>query len=160
MQMRRLLSRAFPPDATAPGLARRALSELPPGLGPDLADLRLMVSELVTNCIKHAGLAPSDRIGLEIFEMEPGVRVEVRDPGRGYEMATKALRAIPGRPEPHESFALSGFGFMVIAALADRFGARRDGGTVMWFEVDGDHARGEVDGWRGSGDEPPPSIAS
>src|ERR687887_651031 len=78
-KMRTLLRRALPPDATAPGLARRALGELPPRLGVDPADLRLMVSELVTNSVRHAQAAPSERIKLDIFEMEAGIHVEVRD---------------------------------------------------------------------------------
>jgi anti-sigma regulatory factor (Ser/Thr protein kinase) len=140
-EMRLLLSCGLPPDATAPGLARRAVAGLPPGLVADPGDLRLMVSELVTNSVRHGGLAPSDRIQLQVFEMDPGIHVEVRDPGSGYAEASEALGSIPEPPGPDEPLAEGGFGMMVTAALSDRFGVRRDEGTVMWFEVNGDRPR-------------------
>jgi anti-sigma regulatory factor (Ser/Thr protein kinase) len=141
MQARTVLTRGLPADATAPPLARSALAELPSHLGPDRADLRLMVSELVTNCVRHAHLAPSQRIELGVFELAAGIRVEVRDPGGGYQAAAKALGEPRGRPGPDEPLPQGGFGLMVIAALADRYGVRQDQGTVVWFEVDEDQAR-------------------
>jgi anti-sigma regulatory factor (Ser/Thr protein kinase) len=143
MQMRPVLTRGLPPDATAPRLARSALAEMPSHLGPDRAGLRLMVCELVTNCVRHAHLAPSQRIELVIFEMTAGIRVEVKDPGGGYEAAAKALGEPPGRPGSDEPLPQGGFGLMVIAALADRYGVRQDQGTVVWFEVDEDQGRAE-----------------
>jgi anti-sigma regulatory factor (Ser/Thr protein kinase) len=143
MQVRTMLTRGLPPDATAPRLARSALAELPSHLGPGRADLRLMVSELVTNCVRHAHLAPSQRIELVVFELAAGIRVEVRDRGGGYQAAAKALGEPPARPGPDEPLPQGGFGLMVIAALADRYGVRQDQGTVVWFEVDGDQARTE-----------------
>lgn len=143
MQMRTVLTRGLPPDATAPRLARSALAELPSHLGPGRADLRLMVSELATNCVRHAHLAPSQRIELVIFELAAGIRVEVKDPGGGYQAAAKALGEPRGRPGPDEPLPRGGFGLMVIAALADRCGVRQDQGTVVWFEVDLDQARAE-----------------
>jgi anti-sigma regulatory factor (Ser/Thr protein kinase) len=143
MQMRTMLTRGLPPDATAPRLARSALAELPSHLRPGRADLRLMVSELVTNCVRHAHLAPSQRIELVIFELTAGIRVEVKDPGGGYQAATKALGEPRGRPGSDEPLPQGGFGLMVIAALADRYGVRQDQGTVVWFEVDEDRAHAE-----------------
>ena len=137
-KMRTLLRRALPSDATAPGLARRALGELPPPLGVDPADLRLMVSELVTNSVRHAQAAPSERIELDIFEMGAGIHVEVRDPGSGYASVAKALGVIRVLPRSEETSAEGGFGLLVVADLADRCGARWDGGTVTWFELDRD----------------------
>jgi anti-sigma regulatory factor (Ser/Thr protein kinase) len=102
VEMRAVLTRGLPPDATAPRLARSALDELPSHLGPDRAGLRLMVCELVTNCVRHAHLAPSQRIELVVFEVGAGIRVEVRDPGGGYDAAVQALGEPPGRPGPDE----------------------------------------------------------
>jgi anti-sigma regulatory factor (Ser/Thr protein kinase) len=143
VEMRAVLTRGLPPDATAPRLARSALAELPSHLSPDRADLRLMVCELVTNCVRHAHLAPSQRIELVVLEVSAGIRVEVKDPGGGYQAAAAALGEPPGRPGPDEPLPQSGFGLMVIAALADRYGVRQDQGTVVWFEVDQDRARAE-----------------
>jgi anti-sigma regulatory factor (Ser/Thr protein kinase) len=143
VETRAVLTRGLPPDAAAPRLARSALAELPSHLSPDRADLPLMVCELVTNCVRHAHLAPSQRIELVVLEVSAGIRVEVKDPGGGYQAAAAALGEPPGRPGPDEPLPQSGFGLMVIAALADRYGVRQDQGTVVWFEVDQDRARAE-----------------
>jgi anti-sigma regulatory factor (Ser/Thr protein kinase) len=102
-----------------------------------------MVSELVTNCVRHAHLAPSQRIELVVFEVSAGIRVEVKDPGGGYQAAAEALGEPPGRPGPDEPLPQGGFGLMVIGTLADRYGVRQDRGTVVWFEVHEDQARAE-----------------
>jgi anti-sigma regulatory factor (Ser/Thr protein kinase) len=141
--MRTVLTRGLPPDARAPRLARSALDELPSHLSPGRADLRLMVSELVTNCVRHAHLAPSQRIELGVFEVSAGIRVEVKDPGGGYQAAAEALGEPPVQPGPDEPLPQGGFGLMVIASLADRYGVRQDQGTVVWFEVDQDRVRAE-----------------
>jgi signal transduction histidine kinase len=74
--MRALLGRTLPPDEVAPSLARNALQEVP-RLRGDLGRLRLMVSELVTNSVRHGHLHPSD----EIQARPP--REPEWDPGRG-----------------------------------------------------------------------------
>ena len=48
-------------------------------------DVLLLVSELVTNAVRHAGVGPEEGLELE-FEMSPRhVRVEVADPGKGFD---------------------------------------------------------------------------
>ncbi|MEX2203270.1 MAG: ATP-binding protein, partial [Actinomycetota bacterium] len=49
-----------------------------------LEDLRLIVSELVTNSIRHAGLRTGDPIDLEVSVDETTIRLELRDRGRGF----------------------------------------------------------------------------
>ncbi|HEU4355932.1 MAG TPA: ATP-binding protein, partial [Actinomycetota bacterium] len=66
--------------------ARRAVDRLEGVLeGAVLEDLRLMVSEVVTNSIRHAGLAETDQIELRISVDRERVRVEVHDDGPGFE---------------------------------------------------------------------------
>jgi anti-sigma regulatory factor (Ser/Thr protein kinase) len=115
------------PEAAA--AARTALDRLtgrvPAGR---LRDLRLLVSELVTNAVRHAGLDRSDRIRLLVDVREGDVRVEVHDPGRGF-----TLRA--PRPDPARA---SGWGLYLVDELADRWGVDGAGrGTRVWFELDG-----------------------
>jgi anti-sigma regulatory factor (Ser/Thr protein kinase) len=118
------------PDAAA--AARRALDGLM-GQVPErrLRDVRLLVSELVTNAVRHAGLGAEDRIRLLVQLREAVLRVEVHDPGSGFE-----LRA----PEPDPARA-SGWGLYLVSELSDRWGM--DGadagtpGTRIWFEFDG-----------------------
>jgi anti-sigma regulatory factor (Ser/Thr protein kinase) len=132
--MRALLDRTLPPGEVAPSLARNALQEVP-RLRGDLDRLRLMVSELVTNSVRHAHLHRSDEIQLLLLEKPNGIRVEVKNPGDGYEAASKALANLHPRSAdapPSEG----GFGLILVAVLADRLGARRDRGTIIWFEID------------------------
>jgi anti-sigma regulatory factor (Ser/Thr protein kinase) len=112
----------------AAAVARRALDHLA-GTLPErrLRDLRLLVSELVTNAVRHAGLRADDRIRLLVERSATGLHVEVHDPGTGFE-----LRA----PQPDPARA-SGWGLYLVAELADRWGMEGAGpGTQIWFELD------------------------
>src|SRR3954468_3931830 len=66
--------------------ARLALSDLDSHLDASAAfDVRLLVSELVTNSVKHAKVSEDDSIMLAVKIDEDIVRVEVRDPGPGFD---------------------------------------------------------------------------
>jgi anti-sigma regulatory factor (Ser/Thr protein kinase) len=90
----------------------------------------LMVSELVTNSIRHA--AGPCTIRLEITA--DAVRVEVSDRGQG----TPVLQS----PTPDET---SGRGLRIVAALADDWGASSVAphGSMVWFCMNL-HAPGEL----------------
>jgi anti-sigma regulatory factor (Ser/Thr protein kinase) len=96
---------------------------------PDAAfRVRLLITELVANSVRHAGLATSDRIGLGIDANGVVVRVEVRDGGAGFQPPSQ----FNGPPE-----GTSGRGLYLVDALADRWGVERgDADTMVWFEVD------------------------
>ena len=88
--MRYEIDLARDPDSAAE--ARRALGEVSDHLSPRrLEDARLLVSELVTNAIRHAGLGADDLIRLVVVTGDHGLRIEVCDPGTGFE---------PHEPEP------------------------------------------------------------
>jgi anti-sigma regulatory factor (Ser/Thr protein kinase) len=114
----------------APAEARQALDGLSDHV-PErrLRDVRLLVSELVTNAVRHAGLDSGDLIGLHVHLRDSGLRVEVDDPGTGFELR---------KPEPDPARA-SGWGLYLVDELADRWGMDRGGrgGTRIWFEFDG-----------------------
>jgi anti-sigma regulatory factor (Ser/Thr protein kinase) len=121
------------PDPAEVGRARRwARSRLAvSGIGADepLAEtLILLVSELVTNAVRHAGLKAGDRIGLLVDRRDTVLRVEVDDPGTGFDLR-------PPRPDPARA---SGWGLYLVDELADRWGMDRGGrgGTRIWFELD------------------------
>ena len=104
--------------------ARAALSALDGKLDPHvLEDLRLLVSELVTNSIKHSETAS---LRLRVTIAGDVVRVEVTDTGRGFVPA-------PAAPN-HER--VGGWGLYLVDRLADRWGVARDGLTRVWFEID------------------------
>jgi anti-sigma regulatory factor (Ser/Thr protein kinase) len=95
-----------------------------------LETVRLVISELVTNSIRHADLGPRDRIDLHVSLTANGVRVEVIDNGRGF------------RPSPEPTpRGTSGYGHFLVDQLADRWGVTRDGRTRVWAEVDLERAR-------------------
>jgi two-component sensor histidine kinase len=110
----------LPPDAGSIVLARRAVEALP--LAPArTGEVKLIVSELVTNSIEHAELGAGDRIEV-LARVDPrgALHVEVCDPGPG--------------PPPD---ARRGMGWRILERMADRWGVdRRDGRARVWFELD------------------------
>jgi serine/threonine-protein kinase RsbW len=100
------------------------LGELPDGRE---RDVRLLVSELVTNAVRHANLDESDVIVLVIESEDEVLRVEVHDPGGGF---------VPTAPSPDPARP-SGWGLYLVAELADRWGVDSDDRTLVWFELDG-----------------------
>ena len=89
-----------------------------------LEDARLMVSELVTNSLRHAG-ASNRSIELVADIEGKTLMVQVRDQGKGFR---------PHRRTP-DSPADSGWGLYLVEQLADRWGATSDGTTCVWFEL-------------------------
>ena len=118
------------PTAQAAAQARIALDDLEHELGPALVkDLRLMVSELVTNSIRHTAPDRLDTVELRawLFDGENRFRIEVSDAGPGFEPVATA-----GRGDE-----VGGWGLFIVESLSDRWGAvRRGGRTVVWFEID------------------------
>jgi anti-sigma regulatory factor (Ser/Thr protein kinase) len=114
---------AVTPEAAAE--ARHALADVMLKDGRE-RDVRLLVSELVTNAVRHANLAPGDVILLVIDVEDSVLRVEVHDPGGGF--VPRAPAPDPARP--------SGWGLYLVEELADRWGVDSDEQTLVWFEVD------------------------
>jgi anti-sigma regulatory factor (Ser/Thr protein kinase) len=121
------VERNLPVAPEAAAEARHALDGLT-GEIPDgrLRDVRLLVSELVTNAVRHANLAAGDVISLVIEIADHMLRVEVHDPGGGF--VPRAPSPDPARP--------SGWGLYLVAELADRWGVDSDDTTLVWFELD------------------------
>jgi anti-sigma regulatory factor (Ser/Thr protein kinase) len=111
----------------APGRARQRLRELDGELSRARADeVRLLVSELVTNAVMHAG--PGGEIRLRVELAPDRVRVEVRDRGRGFRSARPPPPPPPGQPH--------GRGLHMVDQVAERWGnARTDEGHCVWFEL-------------------------
>jgi serine phosphatase RsbU (regulator of sigma subunit)/anti-sigma regulatory factor (Ser/Thr protein kinase) len=113
------------PDAIP--AARRAIGELEPTLEHALfANVRLLVSELVTNSIRHAHAPTSASLELRATVFRDHVRVEVDDHGHGFDPSERVL----GRD------TASGWGLYLVDQLADRWGVANTHGTSVWFEVD------------------------
>lgn len=120
----RALTVRLPVDRTAPALARRALEGLNGELEGVREPVKLLVSEAVTNSVRHAGLGAQERIELEVSAADDRVRVDVIDHGRGFDPAQ------PIEPGPD-----GGFGLLLVGRLSDRWGFER-ADSRLWFEID------------------------
>lgn len=106
--------------------ARAALNALADDLDPELlGDLRLLVTELVANSVRHSG-ASVGSVQIDVRTGNPEhVRAEVADPGSGFE----AHVSEPDPTRPH------GLGLYLLDSLADRWGVFEGGETRVWFEI-------------------------
>ena len=126
-----MTTRRFHGGVTAARVARQAVREefkdaLP---GRRLADVELLVSELATNSVRHAGVTETDELSMEA-DVEPDrVRVRMFDPGSGFEEHT---------PSPPSSGGSGGYGLVLLDRLSDRWGVQREGRFSVWFEVQRD----------------------
>jgi anti-sigma regulatory factor (Ser/Thr protein kinase) len=92
-----------------------------------LEDVRLLVSELVTNSLRHGGGFDQGWIDIRVETSPNGLRVEVIDPGPGFEPLIAS--SMPG--------VGAGYGLAIVDHLADRWGVAHDEHTKVWFELDG-----------------------
>jgi anti-sigma regulatory factor (Ser/Thr protein kinase) len=91
-----------------------------------LEDATLLVSELVTNAVRHALRAGVEEVELRIRSEPQRVRVMVSDPGGGFVAA-------PRLPTASES---SGWGLYLVDRIADRWGVVTRDRNEVWFELD------------------------
>ena len=114
------------PGATAAAEARAALAALEGRIDQAvLDDIRLLVSELVTNSVRHAG-AEHDLVVLAVMRMGDTTRVEVSDGGAGFSPTARSSDLDqPG-----------GWGLHLVDKLADRWGVETGRRTRVWFEID------------------------
>jgi len=124
----------LPATGDSVSAARHSLEDLPGIPAATLDDLKLLVSELVTNSVRHTGLQLGDLIELRVSG-EPGrVRVEVADQGPGFKP----------QPPPRASSRESGWGLFLVEQISSRWGLAVDGETRVWFELDFPSANGRT----------------
>jgi two-component sensor histidine kinase len=98
--------------------ARRAFAEIDGLPAHREGDLALVISEIVTNAVRHAGLGPEDEIEIVGDFRGDGVRVTVRDGGKGF---VRGARSKDG-----------GWGLEIVERLADDWGLEKG---AVWFEL-------------------------
>jgi PAS domain S-box-containing protein len=115
-------------DVTAPKLARNIIAaELETVFGSaEIYDVRVLVSELVTNAVRHGGADTARPVEIDLSVDDARVRIEVRDPGAGFERPEQPV----ARPEG------GGNGLLMVQAIASRWDVERGDGTCVWFEID------------------------
>ena len=93
-----------------------------------LGDVELIVSELATNSVRHAGCDDRGELSMMADVKGEYVRLRVCDHGDGF--TDDHLD-----PDPDPAVA-GGFGLMLVDRLSDRWGVHRNGGFCVWFEVE------------------------
>ena len=91
-----------------------------------LDDTTLLVSELVTNAVRHAVRTGIPQVELRIENERGRIRVVVSDPGDGFAVE-------PRVPTASES---SGWGLYLVDRIADRWGVITRDRNEVWFEID------------------------
>ena len=121
-ELLRLLMRC---DSSAPRLARDALRAV---AAIDLvrSDAILVVSELVSNAVMHAGCEPGEEIELVVEMRSTAVRLAITDRGCSDEAPTVRGPEYPGP---------GGLGLRIVETLAHCWGVERRSGTLVWAEL-------------------------
>ncbi|MBN1527750.1 MAG: ATP-binding protein [Thermoleophilaceae bacterium] len=89
-------------------------------------DVLLLVTELITNAVRHAGARPGSGVDLSMAVSARGVRVEVADGGGGF---TRGVTS----PRPRDG---GGWGLYLVDRLADDWGVESTAsGTSVWFDL-------------------------
>jgi anti-sigma regulatory factor (Ser/Thr protein kinase) len=93
-----------------------------------IADLRLVISEVITNAVRHGG--DGDML-VAVTPKHGYLCVQVTDTGDGF----------APRPRAFEPDADGGFGLFLVERLTRRWGlTRENSNTRVWFEFDFDFA--------------------
>jgi anti-sigma regulatory factor (Ser/Thr protein kinase) len=110
------------------GGARSALKEfIGDAMDPErLHDLQLLVSEVVTNAVRHGGARQGEHVDFRIALKKDQVRLEVRDPGPGFRDVTPELPAADHG---------GGYGLYFVDLFSEDWGISGVEGTCVWFEV-------------------------
>ena len=98
--------------------------------GARLDDAELLASELVSNAVRHSRHRGDAPIRLVVSVDARSLRVEVHDPGPGFDSA----RVNRSAPPPEQA---GGRGLYLVQSVADRWGQYRLGPThCVWVELD------------------------
>jgi serine/threonine-protein kinase RsbW len=119
----------LPLDAQAPGAARTVAAQYLRDrvTAPVLDSAMLLVSELVTNSVRHCGAPAAEGVMVRFQLTRAMLRLEVED--RGHD------GAIAARPPDQQNGG--GFGLNIVQTLSDRWGIERSThtGTRVWAQL-------------------------
>ena len=115
-------------ESGAAAAARRGLLEgngvLPPAIRDDVL---LLVTELVTNAVRHAGAGPERPLQVQLLYRPRCVVVAVADEGPGFTWD----------PSPSAGSESGGWGLFLVDQIADRWGVEyTTSGSRVWFEIE------------------------
>ena len=114
-------------DVQAPALARAEIAECCRELelgGSLCQSLILLVSEVVSNAVRHSAGDADAPVGLVACFDARTIRVTVTDAGEGF------------APRPRDPARThDGYGLYLLEKVADRWGVESRGDTKVWFEL-------------------------
>jgi anti-sigma regulatory factor (Ser/Thr protein kinase) len=122
-----MLNLVLTEESGAAAAARQALREengtLPVAVRDDVM---LLVSELVSNAVLHAGAGPERPLQVQVLRGPRWVIVTVSDEGPGFTW----------RPKPEPGNESGGWGLFLVDQIADCWGVEcTAGGARVWFEI-------------------------
>jgi len=118
-----------PAGPQASANARRGVAGLRSYLTPEnFENTKLLMTELTTNSVRHAGLTEEDCLTVFVSCAREGVRVEVSDNGPRFAYDEYDAR--------RRSDMASGWGLYLVSQIAHRWGIDHDVGNRVWFELD------------------------
>ena len=122
-----MLNLVLTEEVGAAAAARRALCEEDEGLPATVRDdVLLLVSELVSNAVVHAGAGPERPLQVQVLRGPRWVVVTVSDEGPGFTW----------RPSPEGGNESGGWGLFLVDQIADCWGVEcTDSGARVWFEI-------------------------
>ncbi|MGH8972722.1 MAG: ATP-binding protein [Acidimicrobiia bacterium] len=133
-----LLLLRIPATPVAPATARRAIASLAPHLDSRVVeDAELLVSELVTNSLRHGGLTDTQGIEVCLRASPQTVMVEVADRGRGFGGHRPKPEPVAADADVARSVLKDGpnWGLFLVDQIAWRWGISEHGDVRVWFEL-------------------------
>jgi anti-sigma regulatory factor (Ser/Thr protein kinase) len=92
---------------------------------PVIDDLRLLVSELVTNCVLHGGATDARAITVRTAVRDDAIRTEVCHAGPSF---------APPVEEP-DIYSPGGLGLFLVEQMSAAWGIAEGRETCVWFEL-------------------------
>jgi anti-sigma regulatory factor (Ser/Thr protein kinase) len=116
----------LPGGLQAPQHARRAIEEHFATVvdAAQLASVELLTTELVSNAVRHGGADEHEVVVMHLALAGDCLRVEVCDPGEGFE---------PGPPQPYGE---GGYGLFLVSEVSTRWGVSHEDSICTWFEIE------------------------
>jgi len=123
-----MLNLVLTEEVGAAAAAREALREQNGSLPePIRDDVLLLVSEIVTNAVRHAGAGPEHPLHLQLLRGPRWVVVAVADQGPGFTWHPTS---------PSGENESGGWGLFIVDQIADRWGVEcTRSGSCVWFEI-------------------------
>jgi anti-sigma regulatory factor (Ser/Thr protein kinase) len=91
------------------------------------AQMLLLLTELVTNAVRHGGAGDGLPVKVVVGRSPSGFTVAVTDEGPGFEWRG---------PDPRSPLEASGYGLLLVDRMARRWGIERgERSTTVWFEL-------------------------